>query len=63
MKKVVFVSGKHYYTLAKHAQDNAGSSEVAVIRVEQLCPFPVKELREEVAKYKNAESKFFRLEC
>lgn len=57
MKKVVFVSGKHYYTLAKHAEENNLSEDVAIVRLEQLCPFPVKELSEEVAKYKNAKSK------
>jgi 2-oxoglutarate dehydrogenase complex dehydrogenase (E1) component-like enzyme len=38
------VSGKHYYALRKYADDN-GIKDVAFVRVEQLCPFPTKELQ------------------
>ncbi|CAK9802746.1 Probable 2-oxoglutarate dehydrogenase E1 component DHKTD1 homolog, mitochondrial [Anthophora quadrimaculata] len=53
--KVILVSGKHYYAL-----DNfRGSTEqkhVAIIRLECLCPFPVHELLQEIAKYKSAKT-------
>jgi 2-oxoglutarate dehydrogenase complex dehydrogenase (E1) component-like enzyme len=43
------VSGKHYYALRKYADDN-GIKDVAFVRVEQLCPFPTKELQVSVLK-------------
>ena len=50
---MVFVSGKHCYALEDHIANN-GISNVAVVRVEQLCPFPAKMLQDVVARYPNA---------
>ena len=55
--RVVFVTGKHYYALARHAEES-GLSNVAFVRLEQLCPFPTKELQEAVAPFKRAKSEF-----
>lgn len=52
--KLIFVSGKHYYTLSKHIQEN-NIKNVAVIRLESICPFPTGRLQTELAKYKNAQ--------
>lgn len=57
VRKIILVSGKHYYALDKH-REILGSQDVAIIRVENLCPFPVIELTEEIKKYRNAKSKF-----
>ncbi|XP_059087198.1 2-oxoadipate dehydrogenase complex component E1-like [Tigriopus californicus] len=54
IKRVVFVSGKHYYALARHA-DEKSVNDIAFVRVEQLCPFPTQELQEELKKFKNAK--------
>ena len=54
---MVFVTGKHYYALARHAEES-GLSGVAFVRLEQLCPFPTKELQEAVAPFKRAKSEF-----
>ena len=112
--KLIFVSGKHYYTLSKHIQENninvsgalkffslnvqpkkssAGGllgsdtpypysakvltfkafrndsiyilnifQNIAVIRLESICPFPTGRLQTELAKYKNAQGEsFFRI--
>ncbi|KAG4071158.1 hypothetical protein HA402_001148 [Bradysia odoriphaga] len=53
VKRIILCSGKHYYALnderlAKKYDD------VAIIRVESLCPFPVGEINKELEKYKNA---------
>ena len=53
--RVVFVTGKHYYALARHAEEG-GLRNVAFVRLEQLCPFPTKELQEAVAPFKRAKS-------
>jgi len=58
VRRVVFVSGKHYYALVKHAED-LGIKDTAFIRLEQLCPFPTKELQDEVSRYQFAKSKLF----
>ena len=55
MEKLIFVSGKHYYTLAKHREENK-IEKTAIIRLESLCPFPAAKIQEELKKYKNATS-------
>lgn len=54
VRKVVFVSGKHYYTLKAERQAR-GIRDMAIIRVEALCPFPTQEINVELAKYKKAK--------
>lgn len=56
MKKVVFVSGKHYYTLVGE-RESRGIKDMAIIRLESLCPFPTQEINAELQKYKQAKSK------
>ena len=56
VERVVFVTGKHYYALARHAEEAGGLRNVAFVRLEQLCPFPTKELQEAVAPFKRAKS-------
>ena len=57
VKKIVFVSGKHFYAVQKH-MDEQGITDTALIRLEQLCPFPTKELQDEISRFPNAKSKF-----
>ena len=57
VERVVFVTGKHCYALARHAEE-AGLRNVAFVRLEQLCPFPTKELQEAVAPFKRAKSEY-----
>lgn len=54
VKRVILCSGKHYYNLNAFRDENK-IHEVAIVRVESLCPFPVKELNDELDKYKNAK--------
>ena len=53
VKRVVACSGKVYYDLAKKREEK-GSDDVAIIRVEQLYPFPHKAFATELKKYPNA---------
>ncbi|MBV9758320.1 MAG: 2-oxoglutarate dehydrogenase E1 component [Alphaproteobacteria bacterium] len=52
--RVVLCSGKVYYDLLA-ARREAGAKEVAIVRVEQLYPFPVNSLPKALAPYRNAE--------
>jgi 2-oxoglutarate dehydrogenase E1 component len=54
VRKVVFCSGKVYYDLLD-ARKTAKVDDVALVRLEQLYPFPQKEVVAELKKYKNAE--------
>jgi 2-oxoglutarate dehydrogenase E1 component len=55
VKRVLLCTGKLYYDLLDYRQSH-NIEEVAIIRVEQLYPFPVKQLKEILASYpKNAE--------
>jgi len=54
VKRVVLCSGKVYYDLLQKRRDQ-GQDDVAIVRIEQLYPFPKKELMGELAKYANAK--------
>ncbi len=53
VKRVVACSGKVYYDLVKH-REAKGADDVAIIRVEQLYPFPHKAFAAELKKYPKA---------
>jgi 2-oxoglutarate dehydrogenase E1 component len=53
VKRVIACSGKVYYDLVKK-RDEKKSHDVAIIRVEQLYPFPHKAFAAELKKYPNA---------
>jgi 2-oxoglutarate dehydrogenase E1 component len=53
VKKVLFCSGKIYYDLAEK-QIKDGRKDVAIVRVEQIYPLPLKQLEELQHKYAGA---------
>ncbi|MEO0895233.1 MAG: 2-oxoglutarate dehydrogenase E1 component [Bacteroidota bacterium] len=53
-KRVLICSGKVYYDLLEE-QEKRGSEDVAILRMEQLYPLPVTQLRAMIAKYNKAE--------
>src|SRR6187399_250382 len=53
VRRVVLSSGKVYFDLLK-ARRATANAEVALVRVEQLYPFPVPEMESVLAKYPNA---------
>jgi 2-oxoglutarate decarboxylase len=52
--KVLVCSGKVFYDLAAH-RDKNGITDTAILRLEQLHPFPADSLREALAAYPSAE--------
>ncbi len=54
VKRLVLCSGKVYYDLLA-AREERKLKDVAIVRLEQLYPFPVKSLGAELKKYPNAE--------
>ncbi|MDO9711823.1 2-oxoglutarate dehydrogenase E1 component [Paracraurococcus lichenis] len=54
VKRVVLCTGKVYYDLLQERRDK-GVRDVAIIRVEQLHPFPAQSLARALAPYRNAE--------
>jgi len=53
IKKVVFCSGKIYYDLME-GKEKAAVNDIAIIRLEQLYPFPIKQIKAILDKYKMA---------
>jgi 2-oxoglutarate dehydrogenase E1 component len=53
VKRIRVTSGKVHYTL-REAREARGLSDVALVRLEQLYPFPAAELAEVFARYPNA---------
>ncbi len=53
-RRVVLCQGKVYYELARHRAAN-GISDVALVRVEQLYPFPATDVRAAIAPHDGAE--------
>ena len=55
VKRIVFCSGKVYYDIvAERAKQEI--EDIAVVRIEQLYPFPHEEFRAQIAMYANAKS-------
>lgn len=53
VRKVILCSGQVYYDLDQYRQDNK-IDNVAIMRVESLCPWPFKEIIKNMKKYPNA---------
>ncbi|MGE4241521.1 2-oxoglutarate dehydrogenase E1 component [Ramlibacter sp.] len=53
VKRIIVCSGKVYYDLANKREEK-GADDVAILRVEQLYPFPHKAFAAELKKYPNA---------
>ena len=58
VRRVLLCSGKVYYDLAKYREVNK-ITDVAIVRVEQLYPFPAKALGEALSKYPEKMSLFW----
>ncbi|MGB1547389.1 MAG: 2-oxoglutarate dehydrogenase E1 component, partial [Alphaproteobacteria bacterium] len=54
VKRAVFCSGKVYYDLLEE-REKRGIKDVALLRVEQLYPFPADTIAEELRKYPSAD--------
>ncbi|MCB0515423.1 MAG: 2-oxoglutarate dehydrogenase E1 component [Chitinophagales bacterium] len=54
VRRVLVCSGKIYYDLIEEKNENK-HKDVAIVRLEQLYPLPVKQLDDLVKRYKNAE--------
>lgn len=54
VKRVVLCGGKVYYDLAAKREE-MGNTDTAIVRIEQLYPFPEEDLEAELAQYTNLE--------
>ncbi|XP_053261092.1 2-oxoadipate dehydrogenase complex component E1 isoform X3 [Podarcis raffonei] len=56
VSRVILCSGKHYYSLSKHREMlEEKKQNTAIIRLEELCPFPIEALQQEIKKFTNAK--------
>jgi 2-oxoglutarate dehydrogenase E1 component len=58
VRRLVLCSGKIYFTLEANRKKN-GIDDVAIVRVEQLYPFPQKELQTILARYRMANEVYW----
>lgn len=54
VRRVVFCSGQVYYDLI-HDREQKGLKDIAIVRMEQLSPFPWSETVAQLKKFKNAD--------
>lgn len=57
VERVVVMSGKLYYDLVKKRNDMKKNESVAIIRLEELAPFPASDIQQELSRYSNAKGK------
>lgn len=55
VKRIVLCAGQVYYDIAKGREEQGLADDVAIVRVEQLYPFPYDEVKAELAKFPNAK--------
>jgi probable 2-oxoglutarate dehydrogenase E1 component DHKTD1 len=53
-KRVALLSGKFYYDLVKERESRGLTQDIALVRVEELSPFPFSELAQVLKQYENA---------
>jgi len=56
VKKVIICSGQVYYDLLEARSEHTLDNEVAIIRLEQLYPFPLELLKNELSQFVNAKN-------
>ncbi|KAJ8732629.1 hypothetical protein PYW07_015228 [Mythimna separata] len=54
VRKISFCSGRVYYDLLKHRREKGLEKDIAIVRVEQISPFPYDQIKAEIEKYPNA---------
>jgi len=54
VKRVILCAGQVYYDLAKSRADKGLEKDIAIVRVEQLYPFPYEEVAAELKRFPNA---------
>ena len=54
VEKVIFCSGQVYFDLDK-ARHDLKKDNIAIVRLEQIAPFPAMSVQEQLEKYKNAK--------
>lgn len=54
VKTLVFVTGKFYYDLLKEKEE-LNRDDIALVRLEQLFPLPIEDIKAILKKYKNAD--------
>ena len=56
VQTLIFCTGKHYYTLEKELSENRQQfcDKIALIRIEELCPFPADSLVNVLHRYPEA---------
>lgn len=55
VKRIILCSGQVYYDLAAGRAERKLEDEIAIVRVEQLYPFPYDEVKAELDKFPNAK--------
>jgi 2-oxoglutarate dehydrogenase E1 component len=54
IRRVILCSGKVYYDLLED-REKKGIDDVYILRIEQLYPFPLKSVAQELSRFKNAD--------
>ncbi|KAL2720928.1 hypothetical protein V1478_009974 [Vespula squamosa] len=62
IKKIIFCTGKVYYDLVEQRKKKKLEDKIAIIRIEQLCPFPYHLVAHEITKYPKCKIMWFQEE-
>lgn len=56
IKKILICSGKIYYDLVNERKTRQLNDEIAIVRVEQICPFPYHLIAKEISRFPTAKA-------
>lgn len=59
VKKILLCSGKVYYELVNEREKRGLADKIAIVRIEQLSPFPYRYLMEEVERYPESQVRLY----
>lgn len=57
IKKILYCSGKVYYDILEVRKERNLENDIAIVRIEQICPFPYHLIAKDFSRFSNVKVK------